>query len=175
MPATLSLTEAQTFQAIGNVLLGFVLAGTEVIRGQVNRVPQPLGDYVTMVTLRRARLDTNIDIYTDTSVLMLQPTEHTVQLDVHGPNAGDNAQIIVTTMKDEAGCSAFAATGFDVMPLYASDARQMAFPTGENQFEDRWVIDLVLQVNPVVTLPQQSATTAVTGIISVDAAYPPGA
>jgi hypothetical protein len=85
------------------------------------------------------------------------PTRVTVQLDVHGPNGAENTQIISTLLRDEIGCEAFAATGLDVQPLYASDPRQMPFINAERQFENRWTIDAVLQANPVVTVPQQFA------------------
>lgn len=89
--------------------------------------------------------------------MLLQPTKVTIQLDVHGPNSGDNAQIISTTWRDEYAVDQFATSGFDVTPLYASDPHQVPFMNGEQQFENRWVVDLVMQANPIVTATQQFA------------------
>jgi hypothetical protein len=50
----------------------------------------------------------------------------------------------------------------------------MPFWTGEMQAENRWVIDVSMQVNPVVTVPQQFAGSAVVGVFEVDTTYPPG-
>lgn len=111
---------------------------------------------------------------------MLQPVQLTVQLDVHGPSSGNNAQRISTLLRDEYGTDFFAGTPItggvipDVTPLYASDPLQLPFINGENQYEERWVVEATLQVNEVVTdVPQQFMDTAVIGLINVDATYPP--
>jgi hypothetical protein len=104
---------------------------------------------------------------------MLQPTQATVQLDVHGPNSADNAQIISTMFRDDYAVQALAASGFDLAPLYAGEPHQAPFMNAEQQVEYRWVVDAVLQVNPVLTVPQQFADQLVAGVIDVDAAYPP--
>jgi hypothetical protein len=103
---------------------------------------------------------------------MLQATRVTVQLDVHGPNSADNSQIITTTFRDDYAVSAFQSSGFDVFPLYADDAHQMPFVNGEQQIENRWVIDCVMQCNPIVTVPQQFADQLEATIKEVQASYP---
>lgn len=180
MSVTLSLTESQAITALRSFLLGILPDGTEVVRGQDNRVPEPQGDdFVTMTPIGRERLETNVDTYTDgypdapSTKSILQPTKVTVQLDVHGPASADNAQIITTLFRDEYATDAFAASGFDVTPLYANDAHQMPFVNGEQQVEDRWVVDVVMQCNPVVGVPQQFASQIDVGLISVTVAYPP--
>ena len=88
-----------------------------------------------------------------------QPTKITVQLDVHGPNSSDNAQTISTLFRDDYAVQNFYASGFDVMPLYAGDPKQIPFLNGEQQYETRYVIDAVMQANEVVSPPQQYAGT----------------
>jgi hypothetical protein len=88
---------------------------------------------------------------------VLQPVQVTVQIDIHGPASPDNAQIITTLLRDEYATDLFASSGFDVTPLYANDPRQMPFTNGEQQVENRWVVDAVLQCNPILTVPQQFA------------------
>jgi len=101
-----------------------------------------------------------------------QSTQLTVQLDVHGPISADNAQIITTLFRDDYGVQAFQFNsgigiaeigmmtigGAEIVPLYTSDPRQMPFINGEQQIEERWIIDAVMQVNPIVTVPQAFAT-----------------
>lgn len=239
----LSLSEFETFQALGDFLTAILPPGVDVSRGQDNRVPEPIGsDFVTMTPIMRERLETNIDDYSDAlfagsivddlltitdvafgslavgSILfgtgivtgttvtafgtgsgglgtytvdppqtigpiaiaagektLLQPTKVTIQLDVHGPASGDNAQIISTLFRDEYAVDQFAASGFDIAPLYVSDPRQIPFVSGEQQVELRWSIDACMQCNPVARLPQQFAGALVVGVISVDVAYPPPA
>jgi len=87
--------------------------------------------------------------------LALQPVNVSIQLDVHGPNSSDNAHIISTLFRDDYGVQAFAATGFDVSPLYTSEPHQIPFINGEQQYEERWVVDCYMQCNPVITLRGQ--------------------
>jgi hypothetical protein len=242
MSVTLSLTEAQTFQALGNFLLAATLAGTDVMQAQVNRVPETqAADFVLMNSILQERLSTNVDAYADalfvgsiagntltitavaygslavgspvlgvgiaanTSVTALgtgtggigtytgsgapqtiasraiaagvstkaQPMKVTMQLDVHGPQSADNVALITTLFRDEFGVTQFQSSGFDVTPLYMSEPRQTPFVNDEHQIEQRWVIDAVMQCNPIVTVPQQFADVLALSLIEVDARYPP--
>lgn len=102
-----------------------------------------------------------------------QPTQITMQLDVHGPNASDNAQTISTLFRDERATSFFAASGYDVAPFYADDPKQIPFVNGEDQYEFRYIVDAVMQANQTVSnLAQQFADQINVGLIEVDAAYP---
>lgn len=103
-----------------------------------------------------------------------QATEVVVQLDVHGPNGADNAQRISTLLRDDYAVMQFATYGVDVTPLYAEDPKQLPFLNAEQQYEDRWVVEALLQTNPVVGVPQQFADSTEVDVVSVDAAYPPG-
>ena len=93
------------------------------------------------------------------SATSMQPIKMTIQLDVHGPLSGDNAQIVSTLLRDTYGVDQFATSGFDVVPLYATDPKQLPFINGEEQVETRYVVDVALQCNPVVTVPQQYGNT----------------
>jgi hypothetical protein len=90
--------------------------------------------------------------------------EWTIQLDVHGPpggNASDNTRRIETLWRDQFGVDACNSVGSGLIaPLFADTPRQHPFDNAEAQIEERWTIDLHLQVNPVVTVPQQFATEA---------------
>lgn len=189
MTATIDTTEDQVMALLRSFLLK-ILPGTmttppttEVVQGQQNRVPEPSADdYVVMVPLMRPRLSTASNTYTDTTDPVGNPsgtnaatasTEFVVQLDFHGPNSGDYAQMATTLFRDEYACEFFAAGAITAAPLYTSDPRQMPFINGEAQFEDRWTIDASIQINPTVTVPQSFAgTLGPVGIISIEAKYP---
>lgn len=236
----LSITEAQLFASLGTTLGQFGMVAADgvtavpIIRGQVNRVPQPkTPDYVVMWPLMRNRLATNIDVVLDiqftgsitANVLTIsalgsgapwiganlfgagiaagcvvtgqltgtplgtgtysvsatpnvtsmtiyagsdsitQKTEVTVQADVHGPASADNVARLAALWRDPFGVLAAVTNGGVLMPLYHSDPRQLPFDNAENQVEERWTIDLVMQVDPTVTVPMQFAgTLAVTPI-----------
>lgn len=101
----------------------------------------------------------------------LQPTKVTMQLDVHGPASGDNAQTISTMMRDDFAVSFFQSVNPNVAPLYADDPRQMPFVNEEQQVEDRYVIEAAMQANQTIVAPQQFADVLDVGLIEVEAAY----
>lgn len=125
----------------------------------------------------------------------LQPTQVTYQIDVHGPNSADNAQVISTMMRDDYAVQRFAVItdaalgigigftigvspigegqqGQSIYPLYADDPKQIPFQNAEQQYEDRWTIELLIQANHTVSLPQPFSFGIDVGVISVDEAYP---
>ncbi len=102
----------------------------------------------------------------------LQPTEITIQLDVHGDNSADNAQTITTLFRDQYAVAAFAALNTGGAPIHADDPKQIPFWTGEQQVDDRWVIDARLQANITLQTPQDFADQLQPTLINVEAAYP---
>ena len=103
--------------------------------------------------------------------------ELVVQLDFHGDGASsqpaDNAQLVSTLFHDPWATDQFSALRNDVVPLHADEPKQIPFYNGEELIEDRWIVEVHLQVNETVAVPQQFMDTAVVGVINVDAAYPP--
>ena len=95
-----------------------------------------------------------------------------LQVDIHGPNSADTMQILNTLFRDQYAVDVFATTGYDVTPLYADDPIQTTFLNGEQQIEERWTIDAILQCNPVVTVPAQFMSAVEVTTISVEATYP---
>jgi hypothetical protein len=95
------------------------------------------------------------------------------QCDVHGPNGAENSTILTTLLRSEVATDFFQQSGYAVTPLFADDATQMPFMSGENQAEDRWTFDVVLQADPVVMTPQQFADSLQATPLPVDIIYPP--
>ena len=175
MTIAVAPTQSDIQVALRAFLVSILPSFVEVVAGQDNRVPEPIGpDFVVFWPIRRRRIETNVDSQPDADTkTALQPTEVTFQLDVHGPESADHAQIISTLFRDEYAVNAFAASGIDVAPLHADDPRQIPFINQENQFENRWVVEALLQANQVVTVSQDSANVVEVDVISVDATYPP--
>ena len=98
----------------------------------------------------------------------LVATEFTVQLDVYGPNAWANVQTLTTYFQSSYGAKALEDLNAEVAPLYCDPARQVAFIDGERQWEDRWMIELALQVNPTLSISQQAATQIDIGLVPTD-------
>jgi hypothetical protein len=97
----------------------------------------------------------------------MESVQMAVQVDVYGPNSGNFAQIISALFRDEYAVSLFAALSPAISPLYADDPRQLAFSDGEKQYENRWSIDLEMQVDETVTVPQQFADTLTVNVANV--------
>jgi hypothetical protein len=104
--------------------------------------------------------------------LYLQKTRVTFQVDVHGPNSADNVQTISTLFRDDYAYQFFVAQGFDVVPLYGDDPKQIPFINGEQQYENRWTLDVVMEANATVTAPQQFADQLAVTVTEVEADYP---
>lgn len=240
---TISPAETDILTTLRTLLLGVLDPSVEVIKGQINRVPEPAGDdFVVMTPIRHSMLwARNLDEYIDTlyngsisgqtltvntlaygSILpgspvfgvgitagtqiikqlsgtiggvgtyqvttpqtvaaetmasglaeMTQHVDVAVQLDVHGPAGGDNAQIIATILRDEYACEVFEASGFDMDPLYTEDPRQIPFFNENQQAEYRWIVEARIQANQKISVGQQFAAAVIVGLISVDVVYPP--
>jgi hypothetical protein len=170
----------QLFAKLRAFILTIVPAGTEVIQGLDNRVPPPEGPYVVMTEILQQRLATNEAAYTDTgnpgppedqgTRAVQEQTQVDVQLDFYGDTAADNAKMVSKLLRDDYGCEQLQPVA---APLYADQARQMPYKTGEEQYNRRWTVLASLQYNPVTTLPQQFADAADVEVINVDERYPP--
>jgi hypothetical protein len=106
-------------------------------------------------------------------VSLTQPTRLTVQVDVHGDAASDNAQIISTAFQDQVAQDYFDPATTNVAPLYCDSPRQMPFINGENQYEDRYIVDLHLSVDQTVVFSQQFADTLNATPVPADATRQP--
>lgn len=182
MTVSIDLTESQIFAALRAFILSCVPADWEVVKGQVNRVPTPAGpNYVVMWPLRRERIETNIEtgvaVPPDPQLAATTYEQHlklAVQVDFHGPLSADYSTVFTTLARSEFATQYFDGRDEAVQMLYADDARQLAFETGEKQWEDRWTVECMLQANPVTTTVQQFADTVKVGLIEIDTTYPPG-
>jgi hypothetical protein len=149
-------------------LLGANLTGPPVIVEQTSGPTGGVGTYVLSVTqgtVSSQQMATGVQNYT-------QSTEITVQLDVHGPKSADNAQVISTMFRDEYATTAFAVLNENVAPFYADDPKQIPFINDQDQYENRWVIEAVMQANQTVTFPQEFADVLTIDLINVEEAYP---
>lgn len=241
MNVGLTISEQQTYKALGAFLSAILPAGTGVYQSQTNRVAEPDEEnYVLMTNIGQMRLATNVDDYADAlfvgsiagtvltisdvdygevfvgapvlgyqvapntlvtsfgtgtggvgtynvnnsqtiasepiacgTTTKLQSLQVTMQLDVHGAASADNCVIISTMFRDEYGVDKIAEAGFDIAPLYTGDAHQTPFLNEAQQIEQRWVMDAVLQCNPVLTVQQEFADALTVTLIEVDAVYPP--
>lgn len=175
---TPSIAQSQVSGILRAFLLSILPPGVEVTLAQENRVGEPTADnFVLLTLLDRVRLGTNTTswdqsmggnpaIITDAEAVSIA-----MQLDFHGANSTDNAQVFAALFRSAYACDFMAATG--VSPDYCTDGHQMPFINGEDAWEDRWVLNAVMDCVIAVQAPQQFANTLIVGLINVDASYPP--
>lgn len=156
---------------VGNQVFGVNVAANTSIKDQIDGTPGGIGTYHVSVAQT-----IGAETMAAGTVSVMQPEQFTYQIDVHGPNSVANAGAISTILRDLYATDAFNAINPAVSPLYVDDPVQMPFINDQNQYEWRWVVKPVLQVNQTVkNIPQQFADKAVVGLIDVDAAYPDAA
>lgn len=168
-----SITETQVLAAIRAFLVANLPTGGAVIKGQANLVPEPkVNDFVIMTPNRRSRLGMTIDIPNpdNNGIDHTEPMQIDLQLDFHGETSTDNATTIQILFRD--GYAYDFLIPYGVSPLYCDDGQQMPFINDQDQYEDRWVMTMSMQVNPTVSTPQQFAEALAIELAEVDITPP---
>jgi hypothetical protein len=176
---TPSIQQAQVSGVLRAFLLSILPTGVEVIIAQENQVPEPTSDdFVLLTLLNRGRLGTNTTAWDQsmdgnpTTITDAEAVSIGMQLDFHGADSTDNAQVFCVLFRSAYACDYMAATG--VSPDYCTDGQQMPFINGSQQWEDRWVLTAMMDCVISVEAPQQFADALIVGLVNVDASYPPG-
>ena len=156
MSVTVAPSQSDIAIALRALLVAILPSSVAVVKGQDNRVAEPQGsDYVVLTPILRNRLSTNVEAAIDAATpgyTSKQSTMLTMQMDIHGPNSSDNGQMISTLLRSPVGGQILPQPSVGgVSLLYAGDPKQMPFVNAEGQYETRWTIDAVLQVDQVVT------------------------
>lgn len=169
-------TDSDIYTAVGNAIVAWLgLAPDHVVQEFNNEVAMPVGPFVGMRMGTRKRLRTNKVTWdtanpAPTSLTHEQGMQVALQIDCYAPNSGDWAALLTTLFRDDVGCRALAPT---CAPLYCDDGKRAPLEDAEQQYEDRWIVMLQLQYNPVVSTPQDFADTLTVTLINADVSYPP--
>lgn len=176
MPATIDLTESAVLTGLRAFVLDVLpLTAPNVIKGQQNRVPMPTGpNFAILTPTARGQLATTVRTYRPTDDPAPAPgardtqrqTRLDVQIDIYGPAAAENVQIVGTLLRDMYGCDFLRP--HQVQPLYCSDPTQLPLITGEKQYEQRWTLGATLQFNPTVSTSQQFADIVDVTLVEAD-------
>lgn len=151
-----SITIDDVIDALADLLEPFC-PDAEIVRGQVNRVAQPRNPCVilTEMGLTDLQVPSSTTAPGDEESTLSGPQRIMVQVDFYGPLAGEWCSAAKQALRSSYG---FDAMPTDIKPLYTDDGRQAPLISGEQQYETRWILSALLQYNPVVTVPQQTAT-----------------
>lgn len=183
MSATVSITLDDIYTDLGTFIMATLgLDANHVVQEFNNRVAMPTGPFVGMRLTTNKRLRTNEGSWIrpdpsadppvpfPTTYQIEQGIMLNLQLDCYAPQSGDWATILSTLLRDDVGCVALAPT---CQPLYADNPVRAPLVDGEEQYEDRWIVNARLQYNPVVSTPQDFADTLAIDLHNVDVEFPP--
>lgn len=174
---SISITEDNLMTALRGFLLPILQC--EIFQGQGNRASAPADPFVEMTTMFLEDLSTNKTVYADTgssatsAIKNSRSIKWTVQLDFYGSSAMNQANLIAGLVRTDFACAAFAASGIDMAPLYATEPHQTTMISGEQQYEGRFTFDFVAQFNPVIATPMQYADQLHFGLAEVATTFPP--
>lgn len=149
-----------------------------VVKGYPNEASMPpvSPGWVQMTATLKNRLSTSVEEYDmvsdvdPTTVDVSQGVQLTLQLDCFSAQASEWSDILTTLLRSVTGCDALGPV---CQPLYADDPIRGPLTSAEAQYNDRWIVQAVLQYTPHVTSPQQFADSAAVTVINVDEAFPP--
>lgn len=157
---TPSITLDDIYNALGDFIQNFV-GDAPVVRGQTNRVSMPQAPFVLMTELRNADLqvphvDYDFSIGADSAQIQ-NAQSFDIQVDFYASNAGDLCSTVMVALRSSWGWDQFPE---GIRPLYTADGIQAPLISGEQQYENRWILTTSLQYNPALTVPQQYASNA---------------
>ncbi len=142
-------------EALGAFIQPFV-GTTQIIRAQANRVAMPVGAFVELTEISSIDLEVPRQWYDGANAQkdIIGPKRIMIQSDFYGESSGDWCAAVKTVWRTSYATEQFAA---GIAPLYCDDGREVPLVTGEEQYERRWELNMMLQYNPVICVPLQSA------------------
>jgi hypothetical protein len=176
---TPSITTDQLYTAVGTFIqtvLGVDPATSvtvAVTRGQINRVSMPNTAFVNMWLADNDPLRTNVDTWQQSAQTQTTETGTRVKMrvDFYGPLSNDWQKAVTALWRDYYGAAQLAPV---CAPLYYGNAVHATLIDGEEQYEDRWIVDLFLQYNPQFVVSQQTANPPLKiTVVNVEQKYPP--
>jgi hypothetical protein len=160
-----SIALDSVFDALGAFIQPFV-GDAQVIRAQVNRVAMPVGSFVELTEIASTDLEVPYQWYdgVNSQSDIVGPKRLMIQADFYGASAGDWCAAIKTVWRTPYTTAQFPA---GIAPLYCDDGNESPLITGEEQYERRWILNMLLQYNPIVIVPQQAADTLRMNIVYI--------
>jgi len=139
------------------------LPETMVIAGNDNGVAAPIGTYIVLTHMGRTPLSTPWLTYGDTGVPSTEnevtnlSLEYQYQLDVYGPNASDLVMILHVMFRSDATSQWLSdygeANDLTVDAFFPDNPSHVPIVNEENQYEERWVLRVRLNVIQAISSP----------------------
>jgi hypothetical protein len=163
----LDITDSDVYDALCSFVSMIVPEGTPIQRGQINGVPMPSVDCVILTTIGAPdRIGTNLDtteavivdgVIVGFTAAVEADFKYSVQADFYSQYAESWAMSAELLWRDKIG---YAAMPAGIKPLYSEGRQQLPIIGAENQWIQRWTMNLFLDYQPTWTQPTQAALTA---------------
>lgn len=177
--AIYDLTVDNVIDVLADFIEGLSLGTCQ--QAQANRVPMPNDPFCILTPLRFIRHSTTNEIKTiqrtssdvlgfsagytpfdnapfaneqTNAIAYSEVRQADIQVDIYGDNAGDRAVALETVFRSTYGYDTITNIDARVAPLYSSDAIQAPMINAEDQWQERYIITLSLQVHVTITLQQ---------------------
>lgn len=153
--ATLTPSDRVLVDALRDFILACLAPGLPVVRGMEDNVSKPAGSrYAVITPLTAVRHATNLHAYDGKAErqTITQRTTRRVQIDFYGSGADALAVTCATLLRDRIGVEFLSPYG--IAPLYTEDAAAMPEPDGRGKWTKRWTLDVMVQMDGVVTVEQ---------------------
>lgn len=171
----ISITENDLYAVLGNVITSLV--DWPIVRADSGTVP-PDGDCIVLAGVQDAPLTPASEDYLehgDVRVTRIkQSRTWSASIDCHGVDGHDCAARLSLALGSASIYRRFQDSGMDIVPLRVDAPVIPGVPGAETPPLVPWSFTAVLQYNPYIDIPQESASTLALGLINVDARFPPG-
>ena len=152
-PYVPSITVDEVIEAL-NVFLNLFNFGNAIIQGQVNRVPMPASPVFVLTPITQKTIETPTIEWEDRDAIIATPVMMEVQVDIYGDRASDACRSVIGVIRSGITTD-YIPDGISI--LYCDDGTQAVFITAEQQYEQRWILRLMVQYNASVAMPMASA------------------
>lgn len=129
-------------------------------QAQSNRVPMNKGPFCLLTPLFFKRLSTSRERYHDTrhlassTIQFSEVRQADIQIDIYGERAGDRAIALETLWGTGYAYDAIKALDPRIAPLYSSAVMQATMIDSEQQWQERYLLTVSLQVHITIEVAQ---------------------
>lgn len=162
MAATLTPTEDQVFDGMWQAVKALFAPEVAdlVFKGFQNMTASGLGSYIAISPGVMQRQNQVMHGYDPVNQLVLieRHSTYSYQVDCFGPAGPDYANTVSIAWRSLYMADYTITNALPFQVLYADEPVQLNIVNGENQYEQRFMTKLYIQVNQIVALPQDFFT-----------------
>lgn len=149
-----SISVDQVIDAAASYIALFT--SVEIIRGNVNRTPMPKSSFIALTEISTQAINKPTENYADYTATLNEHNRIDIRVDFYGWDLAEVARAIHSSFRTIWSVDRFPS---NVKPLLCTEPRKVNIINAEEQYEQRWYMDMALQYNPDVVVPQDTFNT----------------